>query len=639
MNEKKNTYEVTDLIPKGGKKYGSNIHGESIHINTIMWDMIKILNKNNLFGFHIISKISTNKTFIILYHRDKEKLEEGKKLLHNFKNIPDTIFLAKIKQRKNANKLKRGIIFILLSLTVSIIGAFLYLNKNVLPQPKEKNSPQTIINSHTDNLSTEKNLENKIIKIDIKTLKILQKDFIKKEKNSLEEKITKSLELGVDIISSLVPEEQKNKYNNEELLKNFKGKTGIKFELIKEENSKDFNMNIKELNQYAMNFIKNNKNLTLLKNYNHAIKYDKSVKKNDLMVAQNKRGELYGEMKELKKAEKAFLHSLKLSQELAKKEPLLYNNAIALNLSQLALIHQQQNKNEKAKKELNKAEEMYLKVVDIYRKIEKKHPEKIQSNLAWSLNMLANFYQNKRKDFKQSIKYRKEAIKIYLKLSKIKPNNFKKELFKSLNSLAKSYTSQQKLKLAKHCYHQSISLLEKSIKEEKNKDYIIPLATAYNNLAGVNISEEKFLTAHKNITHSLKLIQLQNSYPKNLLSLNYAYLGYYFRIKNDLVKASHYTFKSFKLNKRFKSARSYIQILIKENKKVETEKFFKEILEIYREKNQQVELLTMYGKFLLKSHPKNAKRKLHKALKLHQSISKDNNSTEYNELIALIENK
>ena len=446
------------------------------------------------------------------------------------------------------------------------------------------------------------------------------------------------MEMGVMIISSLVPQEEKEKYSSEALVKNFKGQGGIKFELIQDKNSsdKDFNMSVKELNQYTMDFVKSNKTSTLLQNYDYALKSDTNVKKEELMIAHNKRGKLYENNQELKKAEKAFKQSLKISKKLAKKEPLKYSSSIALNLSEIASIHKKLNKGKEAKKELDEAEKNYLKVLNIYRQLEKKYPEKVQSNLAWSLNMLANFYHNKRKDFEKAIKYREEALKIYKKLSKNKVKKFEKEYFQTLNSLANSYSSLHKLNLAKKYYHQSITLIKHKIKEKEGEAYMFPIANIYNSLAWINLSQSKFLEAEKNLEKTQSLIKFKKKVTKDLLSTNYSYWGYLSLIKNDTNKALAYYLKSFNLNKRFESAKAYVNILTKNEQYIESQKFFKLMLKSYTEEKKIAEILVMYGKFYLDISREKATLKFKKALNIYKKISKDTNTTEYKELIQLI---
>ena len=637
LPKKENHYKATEVNSGAGKQYGSDIHGATIHTNQIIWDMIKVLDKNELYGFYFTAKIAVKKTVVFMYHEDEKMLERGKELLKDFHNIPKFLFLAKTRKPKGNKNIKAWIIA--LSMLSLLMGSayFVYLNQEYFIKAYEALFP-------VKEKITEKKIENEeiveeVVQIDIKKLQALQESFEKQEKDPLQEKITKSMQMSVAVISSMVSEEEKAKYSSKELVKNFKGKSGLKFVLKKDENSTDaeFDMSVKELNSYVKNFIKENNSTELLKGYDKVLKADKSASKSDLALAHNERGDLYVDVKEFKKAEGAFLKSLKLSKALVKEDPITYTGCVALNLTKLSEVHAQSKQKKKAKKELDEAEETYLQVLSIYRELEKKNPEKFKSNIAWSLNMLANFYHDKRKDFEASIKYRKEAVDIYQKLAKKEPKIFDESLFKTFNSLAISYSSLDKLKPAKEYYQKSLSIMEKKAKEEGDSRYNIPIAMVYNSLAWIDLSTSKFKEAKKKLNHIFSLLTKKDEASKVVLSTSYAYLGYLSLLKNRRDEGLNYYLKSFNLSKRFDSAKSYVTILIEKKSYMRANKFFELMLKTYEDKEQQAQIWMMYGKFYLDISPDSGKVKLEKALSLYQEVSKDKNSTEYRELMGLLD--
>jgi len=637
LSRQQNHYEATEVNRGGGKQYGSDIHGATIHTNQIIWDMIKVLDKNELYGFYFTAKIAVKKTVVFMYHEDEEMLERGKKLLKDFHNIPKFLFLAKIRKSKGKKNIKAWIIA--LSMLSLLMGGvyFVYLNQEYFIKAAEALFP--VKKTTTEEDSENKEIVEEVVQIDIKKLQVLQESFEEQEKDPLQENITKSMQMGVAVISSMVSEEEKSKYSNKNLVKNFKGKSGLKFELKKDENSSDeeFDMSVKELNSYAMKFVKDSNSSELLKGYDKVLKVDKSASKSDLAIAHNERGDLYMDVKEFKKAEGAFLKSLKLSKALVKKDPITYTGCVALNLTKLSELHEQSKQKKKAKKELDEAEESHLKVLSIYRELEKKNPEKFKPNIAWSLNMLANFYHNNRKDFEASIKYRKEAVDIYQKLAKKEPKIFDESLFKTFNSLAISYSSLDKLKPAKEYYQKSLSIMEKKAKEEGDSRYNIPIAMVYNSLAWIDLSTSKFKEAKKKLNHIFSLLTKKDEASKVVLSTSYAYLGYLSLLKNRRDEGLNYYLKSFNLSKRFDSAKSYVTILIEKKSYMRANKFFELMLKTYEDKEQQAQIWMMYGKFYLDISPDSGKVKLEKALSLYQEVSKDKNSTEYRELMGLLD--
>jgi len=631
----KNSYDSTDVNSGAGQQYGSDIHGVTIQTNRVIWDMIKILDREEMFGFYFTAKIAVKKTIVIMYHEDNMMLKRGKHLLREFKDIDNILFLAKIKKPKKSKNIKVWVfIFTLLSIVMGS-AYFVYTNQEYFIKMKEAFFP-TVIENVEEN-STK--LVEEIVEVDIQTLKVLHDNFIEQEKDPLQEKITKSMEMSVAVISSMVSEEEKAKYSSEDLVNNFKGKGGLKFELKKDENisNEEFNMSVKELNNYAMEFLKENNSSELLKGYDKVLKSDNGAKKSDVAIAHHEMGDLYIDVKEFEKAERAFLKSLKLSRVLAKEDPEIYTGCVALNLTKLSSIHEKSNKKKMAEKELDEAEEAYLKVLSIYRELDKKEPGKFQKNIGWSLNMLANFYYDKRKEFEKSIEYRAEAVDIYQKLAKKEPKIFDETLFKTLNSFAKSYSSLDKLKLARRYYNKSLALMESKIKEKNGEEYIVPVAMIYNSLAWIDLSQSKFKDAQKKLQKVLALSKLSTIKSKELISTNYAYWGYLSLLKNDTTKALDYYLKSFNLNRRFQSAKSYVNILIKKDKYLKAQEFFELMLKTYEEEEQRAKIWIMYGEFYLKIHPESGKEKLERALKIYDNISKDKNSKEYRELIELMD--
>ncbi|RUM75774.1 MAG: hypothetical protein DSZ11_01550, partial [Sulfurovum sp.] len=236
-----------------------------------------------------------------------------------------------------------------------------------------------------------------------------------------------------------------------------------------------------------------------------------------------------------------------------------------------------------------------------------------------------------------SIKYRKEAVDIYQKLAKKEPKIFDESLFKTFNSLAISYSSLDKLKPAKEYYQKSLSIMEKKAKEEGDSRYNIPIAMVYNSLAWIDLSTSKFKEAKKKLNHIFSLLTQEDEASKVVLATSYAYLGYLSLLKKQKDKALDYYLKSFNLSKRFDSAKSYVTILMEKKSYMKANKFFELMLKTYEDKEQQAQIWMMYGKFYLDISPDSGKVKLEKALSLYQEVSKDKNSTEYRELMGLLD--
>ena len=640
--KKKNYYDSTEVNHEGGKKYGSDIHAIAIRTNHTIWDMIKVLDSKKLFGFYFTAKISVKKTIIIMHHEDKEVLSMGKEALKEFQDIENILFLAKIKKPKPKKNIVLLIVVLLFIPLILVGGYFLYGHNIELFI--EKSLPKK---SH-------KSIGTETIEIDIKALEALQKSF-NKQKDPMQESITKTMMATASVVSSMVPESEKEKYSSEALVKNFKGKGGLKF-VLKDTNmsNKDFNMSVNGLNEYVSNFIKENNCSEVLNYYNDIIKADKSATKEDLAIANNNKAKLYLEENELDKAEDMFVDSLNISKELEQEaqkgvkteikrkieieqnrdNPNRYRNYIAYNLKELSHIYRDSNQTELADNKINEALQIYTKVVSIYRKLVKKRPDVFQSRLAWSINMLANFYHEERGDFNKSIKLRDEAVDIYTKLDKSTPNKFTIALFKTVNSLAKSYLFSDRLKIAQQNYQKALKIINKSPNREKNSIYATLEAEVYNNLAWIDIAQKRLDKADEKLQHSLKLAKKGKS-SVQLATSNF-YLGYISILKNEIEKAIELYLKSYKLDKRYDTAKSYVTLLVEKGKYIKAKDFFELMLKNHKKKREVAEILLMYGKFYMSIDVASADRKLKKSLKLYSEISIEDNSTEYRELMVLL---
>lgn len=612
FRNKKNFYDSTKVDRNGGKEYGSDIHAVSIRTNHIIWDMIKELDREELFGFYFTANISLHKTVIIMHHEDKFMLKEGREKLKGFHDISNVLLLTKVivfKPKKGVARLVTILSIILLS---SLGSYFVYIYKDKIFAHRTIFS----IESSRDEFETEN------IEIDVKKLRMLKENFEKHQEEPVEKAIKKSMEMSVTVISSMVSDSEKEKYRSEDLVKNFKGKSGIKF-VLKDTNmsSEDFNLSVKDLNSYVSKFLKDNNSSELLKGYSSAILSDKSAKKEDLAEAYSDMGDLYRDTNMDKKAELSYNKSLKLSEKLEIQNPSKYGTYTAHTLTKLAHIYRDSNRSTLAVEKIGEAESRYLKVVSIYRNLSKKYPKKFQKQLAWSLNMLSNFYHNEKADFKKSIKTRREALYIYQKLAKESPKEFTLELFQTFNSLAKSYTLSKRYKLAEEKYQKALLLSDKLEKKR------LPIfkAEVYNSLAQVDIAQVKLKEAKKNIESSLLLSQEHNATEAEAKS-NF-YLGYISILENHIDEGMEYYLKSFNLDKRFDTAQSYVILLVERDRYLKAKKFFDIMLKQYKNKSQRAKILLMYGKFYQEIDMESAKEKFRESLELYQEISADNNTS------------
>jgi len=596
----KNSYEATDVTNGGGVEYGSDIHGVALRTNHIVWDMIKILDRNLLFGFHFQTKIAKHKIIIIMMHSDSDMIERAKKLLVDFNDISDVLFLAKVKKRKtNKKALKVVLGFTILILILSVlfgIGWYFYKNYSYYFPTKEEKK-----------VVDDKNVT--VIKLDIKKLKAIQESF-DKENNPIDPKMMKALDITTAIISDIVPPSEKAKYSSEELVKSFKGKGGIKLVLDDSNQSADFNRSVQELQAYATNFVKNKKLDKAIRCYDKILKSkNKNIKDIDVANTLSQKANLESLMGDLNISKEDYIKSLEITKELAKQNPQKYIATEAFNLAKLSKVEKDLNQTKIAQKHIEKSEKKYQKSLLKFKRLYKLNPKKYSEDLAWSYNILANFYLNDKMDLNKSMYYRKEALNLYQELYKKKPKKFILKLFKTTNSLAKTYMEIGDIKQATSHYQNGFKLISKS----KYREYI---ALSYHNLAIVYTKNGKFKEALEKYNRAEKLYKSleqnsTNSFQENIIQIHYD-------------KASMYSYQ-----KKFKLAKdSYIRVIQEYKKLNKKTKIYNG--KIAKTQNKIAWIYLTQPKF--RDYIK-AQKIIDSSIRLAYSIKKDN-PIEYKEVLA-----
>ena len=486
MSDRKNTYENTDVTDGGGVEYGSDIHGVAIRTNQLIWDMIKILDRNELFGFHFKARIAKHKTVIIMTHAEKEMIDKAKHLLRDFSDIPDIVLKGKIKREKGDRRLlKISILIAIISIIGFIlfeIGLYFYNNKYLFYHKEFKK------NDINDTI---------VVKLDVTKLKAI-KDSFEMQNQPIKPEIMSALDITTAVISDMVPPTKKAQYSSENLVKSFKGRGRIRFELDDANlSSRNFNATVKELNSYATHFIKN-------RNFSKAIKcYDKildksHISRDDKLNALTQKADLDAKMGDLNISQTEFKKSLTLVRKLSNKNPMKYIDTAPFILSKLSKVQQDLNQSEESAKNLKKAEIKYINGLKKFKKLYRKNPKKYREDLAWNYNIVANFYSNDIDDFNKSIEYRKKALKLYRELYSKNGSKYRLTLFKTYNSLAKTYMKMEEFKLSKRSYIDGFKI----IKDSKYKRYI---ALSYHNLGFISAIRKQFKEAEDNYNRALKI--------------------------------------------------------------------------------------------------------------------------------------
>ena len=556
----KNTYENTDITDNGANEHMSSLHHKCIRTNKYVWDMIKVLDKEKMYGFHFETKVGKTKTLVILYHDEKVALNKAQKLLRNVEKNSDILFLTKLRKQKKKGRLGLIIFISLLCLVmVGVIANFLYKMGHfdflLDASPSSKSVQSSNVATVSENNDDEPIVEE--IVVDIQKLELLKEGFEEQNNSELTPEVLHTLTVTTGIISEMVSDEEKAKYSSEALVANFKSKNGIKLMVKDDGSNKDFNRTVKELNTYAMNFIKEN-NLSEALNY-----YDKTAKEHNLsneeaMMNAQYKGEIFERMGLHEEAKGSYEKALSLSKFFLENNQTLddlaflddhnvseilsyYDKALSsdngletgemdnivfqetllnglnlgelfkeknqtittlnelVNLGHLSQIYEDLNETKRAKEIAQKAQNLYkLLIIEL-----KKYGEVKSEELALTLNYLGSFYANKNEPL-LAIEMNKEALKIYDTLVKKSYEKFSLDYYKNLNTLGTRHLQVGHVKVAKQNYQEAFQFMEKLIKSKtvKNNAY---LALSYRALAEVAIQENALKEAKKHYESALDI--------------------------------------------------------------------------------------------------------------------------------------
>jgi len=493
----KNTYKNAEITESAATSHLSALHNSTIRINQYVWDMMKMLEKEEMFGFHFEAKLGAKKVLIILHHEDKEALKKAQQLLSVFKRERDFLFLTKVTENSGIDK--RWFIFyffILLVIFLLIVSAFYPKDGfNLFTKSSSEVVPKLITQTSEKNITVEE------IEVDIEKLKALKESFEEQNSTSLSPKVMKALSITTDIVSEVVSEEEKAKYSSEALVKRFKGKSGFKLVVKEDKNNEDFNLTVQELNDYAMHFVKEN-NLSEALKYYDKVSTENNATKKEQLIASFHQGEIFEEMGLNEEAKEAYEKSLKVSRSLKEEEGTIGALNELVNLGHLAKVNLSLDDKEVAEKHLKKSKQIYdLLIMEL-----KKFGEVKDSELALALNYLANFYDENDKDL-LAIDMRKEALKIYEKLLEKEYEKFALSYYKTVNSLGHSYAKVDHSDFAIREYERALHFMKEAVSKKVLKNRVF-ISNSYVLLGKANLLVKKLKESDKYYHKALNIYHL-----------------------------------------------------------------------------------------------------------------------------------
>jgi tetratricopeptide (TPR) repeat protein len=238
--------------------------------------------------------------------------------------------------------------------------------------------------------------------------------------------------------------------------------------------------------------------------------YSQSIENFAFQLSQKERASILNNLallhKNQNKYEKALEEheeSLRIYRILEEANPNTYLFDIAANLNNLANLHRDQNKYEEAIKECEEA-------LQIRRNLAEANPDTYLSYVASTLSNLGVLYMEQ-KNYEEALKQGTEALKIRRALAESNPTTHLSDVATTLNNLAILYKKQNKYEEAvKEC--EEALKIRRTLAKVNPNIYLPEVAITMCNLANVYKKQNKYKEALKKYREALKIsIKLANS--------------------------------------------------------------------------------------------------------------------------------
>ena len=181
-----------------------------------------------------------------------------------------------------------------------------------------------------------------------------------------------------------------------------------------------------------------------------------------------------------KQAERDYRDALEIYEELAEKDPAVYEPGLAPIYNNLGNFYRKDGRRQEAEDHYQKSRELYERLAQV-------QPAVYEPDLATIYNNLGNFYSDDGHR-QEAEKCYQESLKIRKRLAKEQPSVYESDLAMVYNNLGNLYSDDGRRQEAEDHYQKSRELYERLAKEQPSV-YEPNLAKIYNNL-GVFYSDD-----------------------------------------------------------------------------------------------------------------------------------------------------
>jgi len=250
----------------------------------------------------------------------------------------------------------------------------------------------------------------------------------------------------------------------------------------------------------------------------------------------------YKDQDQAQKAEEYYLKSIELYETLADENPERYNEYLAMSYNNAGIFYA-------VRDQAQKAEEYFLKATEIRKVLADENPERYNGDLADSYNNAGNFY-NAQGQSQKVEEYYLKSIEIRKALADENPERYNGDLADSYNNAGVFYKNQGQVQKAEEYYLKAIEIYE-ALADKNPERYNGDLADSYNNAGNFYNAQGQ---AQKAEEYFLKAIEIRTALAdKNLeryngdLAGSYNDVGLLYVDQAQAQKAEEYFLKAIKL--------------------------------------------------------------------------------------------
>ena len=210
--------------------------------------------------------------------------------------------------------------------------------------------------------------------------------------------------------------------------------------------------------------------------------------------------------KAFEESRKYYEECLEIYRRLVKKYPEAYESDLAMTLNNLANLYSDIQR-------YAESEEKYNECLEIRSRLVKKYPEAYESDLARTLGNLANLYYRIQRYAESEKKYN-ECLEIYSRLVKKYPEAYESDLARILGNLALLYSDIQRYAESEEKYNECLEIYSRLVKKYPGA-YESDLARTLGTLANLYYRIQRYAESEEKYNECLEIYRrLVKKYPE-----------------------------------------------------------------------------------------------------------------------------